>query len=305
MPLSRRGGGAWATALAGIAALGWVEPASATGVAGDRLFPATLLIEDTQNDDEIALPTVSYLRRGTNGDAPGGRDFSISSEYARLLTPDLSVLIGTGWHRLSTSRAALHGWDNLDVGLKYRTIVSEPDEFLLSTALIYEIGGTGASRIGAERADSVQPVVSFGRGFGDLPHDLEWLRPAAVTGAIGVSIPSAGGTATTVHNGASLQYSLIYRDQHTGLRTPDWATRLVPMIEFAVDSPAGRRYGTYTTATAAPGVAWIGDKMQLTAEALVPLNSHTGRGVGAIAQVHLFLDELMPAVFGKPLFAGD
>jgi hypothetical protein len=302
--VARRGHGAW-VALAGAVVLGWMEPASATGVAGDRLFPATLLIEDTQNDDEIALPTVSYLRRGANGDTPAGRDLAISTEFARLLTPDLSVLIDTGWHRLSTSGATQHGWDNLNVGLKYRTIVSEPDEFLLSTALIYEIGGTGAARIGAERADSVQPVVSFGRGFGDLSHDLEWLRPAAVTGALGVSIPTAGGTATTVHYGASLQYSLIYRDQHTGLPTPDWATALVPLIEFAVDTPAGRSYGTYTTATAAPGIAWIGDKMQLTAEALVPLNSHTGRGVGVIAQVHLFLDELMPAVFGKPLFAGD
>jgi hypothetical protein len=43
----------------------------------------------------------------------------------------------------------------------------------------------------------------------------------------------------------------------------------------------------------------------LTAEALVPLNSHTGRGIGVIAQVHLFLDELAPALFGKPLFSAD
>jgi hypothetical protein len=291
-------------ALVGVGILAWAEPATATGVAGDRLFPATLLIEDTQNDDEIALPTVSYLRRGTNGDTLGGRDLGITTEYARLLTPDLSFLIDTGWHRLSGGGGRQYGWDNLDVGLKYRTIVSEQDEFLLSTALVYEIGGTGAVRIGAEPVDTVQPVVSFGRGFGDLPRSLEWLRPAALTGALGVSIPTAGGTSTTLHYGASLQYSLIYRDQHTGLPTPSWATGLVPLIEFAVDTPAGRSYGTYTTATAAPGVAWIGDKMQLTAEALVPLTRHTGRGIGVIAQVHLFLDELIPAVFGKPVF-GD
>src|SRR5262249_2699341 len=100
-PVARRGDGAWA-ALAGAGLLGWMGPASATGVAGDRLFPATLLIEDTQNDDEIALPTVSYLRRGANGDTPAGRDLAISTEFARLLTPDLSFLIDTGWHRIST-----------------------------------------------------------------------------------------------------------------------------------------------------------------------------------------------------------
>ncbi|HWB51170.1 MAG TPA: hypothetical protein VG651_18810 [Stellaceae bacterium] len=291
--------------MAGTAMLGGAGPAAATGVAGDRLFPSTLLIEDTQDDDEIALPTIGYLRRGTNGDTTGGRDLSISTEYSRLLTPDLSALIGTGWHRLSGAGATRYGWDNLDIGVKYRTIVSAPDEFLLSTALIYEAGGTGAVRIGAEPVDTVQPVVSFGRGLGDLPRDLEWLRPAAVAGALGMSLPTAGGTPAIVHYGASLQYSLIYRDQHTGLPTPDWASGLVPLIEFAVDSPAGRSYGTYTTATAGPGIAWIGDKVQLTAEALVPLTSHTGRGIGVITQVHLFLDELVPALFGKPLFSGD
>jgi hypothetical protein len=81
-------------------------------------------------------------------------------------------------------------------------------------------------------------------------------------------------------------------------------TRLVPLVEFAVETPVGRAYGAGTIATAAPGVAWIGEYCQVTAEALLPLNSRTGRGVGVIAQVHLFLDEIAPALFGKPLFGG-
>src|SRR5579872_5328723 len=84
----------------GLLALLIALPAHATGVAGDRLFPSTLLIEDTQNDDELALPTVSWLKRGANGDSPGGRDLAIGGEYSRLLTDDLAASVSTNWHRL-------------------------------------------------------------------------------------------------------------------------------------------------------------------------------------------------------------
>ena len=279
-------------------------PAQATGVAGDRLFPSTMLIEDTQNDDELALPTVAWLHRGANGDRAAGRDLGLSTEFSRLLTPDLALGFGAGWHRIAGGPGARRaGWDNVDIRLKYRTLVNAPHEFLVSTAIDYEIGATGAGRVGAERFDTVQPIVSFGKGFGDLPRDLDWLRPAALSGALGLAMPTGGG-AKTLRYGASLQYSLLYRDQHTPIETPAWATRLIPLVEFALETPVGRSYGLRNEATAAPGIAWIGETMQLTAEALVPLNRRTGRGIGAIAQVHLFLDELWPSLFGKPVFGG-
>jgi hypothetical protein len=288
--------------IAGVTAPGG---ASATGIAGDRIFPATLTIDDTQNDDELSLPTIALLRRGANGDSPGGSDLAIAGEYARLLTPDLAFTTAAGWHRRTFEDGAVHGWDNVEVGVKYRTYVSAPDEFLVSTALNVEIGGTGAERIGAEHSDSIQPGVTFGKGFGDLPRDLDWLRPVAMAGAAGLSLPT-GSAAKTVRYGLSLQYSLLYADQHVGsINVPGWAAELIPLVEVAAETPFGHAYGAATTATVSPGVAWIGDKMQLTAELLIPLNRRTGSGVGVIAQVHLFLDELAPAMFGKPLFASD
>lgn len=74
----------------------------------------------------------------------------------------------------------------------------------------------------------------------------------------------------------------------------------MPLVEFAAASPFGPSYGTRTTATANPGLAWVnGDDWQLTAEAVIPLTRATGRGVGFIAQLHIFLDD----VFKKPVFA--
>jgi hypothetical protein len=276
-------------------------PALANGIAGDRMFPSTLVVEDTQNDDEISLPTVSWLHRGANGDMPAGGDLHVTGEYSRSLTSDLSALIGGGWRRLTPGGRASIGWDNLELGLKYRTLLDEPHEFLLSTALIAEIGGTGARSSGAEGFSTVQPIVSFGKGFGDLPHQWDWLRPAAITGATGLALPTGAGTKQATY-GLTLQYSLIYLDQHIGgTAVPGWAASLVPLVEFSAISPLGRSYGTRTTATANPGIAWVqGDDWQITAEAVLPLTRATGRGVGFIAQVHIFLDDF----FKKPVF-GD
>jgi hypothetical protein len=71
--------------------------------------------------------------------------------------------------------------------------------------------------------------VFFGKGFGDLPDALSWLRPFAVTGALVAEFPfGSGGTALapdlttgtfesipglgieTVHWGFSVQYSTLY-----------------------------------------------------------------------------------------------
>jgi hypothetical protein len=279
------------------------EVGHAHGIAGDRLFPSTLLIEDPLNTDELALPTIARLNRGTNGDMPAGRDLSVSGEFSRLLTPDLAVLGGSGWRHQSLDNSPHAGWDNLDVGLKYRTFQSDPHELLVSTAVTYEVGGTGARGIGSERFDTIQPIVSFGKGLGDLPPEMDWLRPAAVTGAFGLALPT-GSAPKLLRYGITLQYSLLYHDQHISPLAPGWLGSLIPLIEFAVETPVGRSYGTGTLGTASPGVAWIGDGWQLAAEALIPLNSRTGRGIGFIAQAHFFLDDLVPALFGKPVF-GD
>src|SRR5207247_7091701 len=121
-----------------------------------------------------------------------------------------------------------------------------------------------------------------------------------ISGAAGLAVPT-GSAAKTVRTGVSLQYSLLYLDRHTGIAVAPWMNALIPLVEFAAETPVGRSYGSRTVATASPGIVWISEEVQLTVEALIPLNRRTGHGFGAIAQAHFFLDELMPALFGKPL----
>jgi hypothetical protein len=286
--------------LAGIGAAAVGRTVLANGIAGDRLFPSTLTVEDTEDDDEIALPTISWLRRGANGDSPAGRDLDIEGEYSRSLTSDTALSISPGWQQLDTAGGARAGWNNLDLTLKHVTVLNAPHELLVSTGFIAELGSTGARSIGADTFDTFEPVVTFGKGFGDLPDTMNWLRPAAVTGDAGFAVPT-GPAPKLADYGLTLQYSLVYLSKHVeGSMVPGWATSLIPLVEFAAESPVGRTYGERTTLTASPGIAWNSNTYQVTVEAMLPLTRATGSGVGVIAQLHIFLDDVFP----KPIFGG-
>jgi hypothetical protein len=59
-------------------------------------------------------------------------------------------------------------------------------------------GHTGAQGVAAYAPDLIAPGVFFGKGFGDLPDSLAWLRPFGITGAVSVAHPLAGGNSTNI-----------------------------------------------------------------------------------------------------------
>ena len=76
--------------------------------------------------------------------------------------------------------------------------------------------------------------------------------------------------------------------------------QFVPLVEFSFDLAPGSK----TFATMNPGLSYVAVTWQVAAEAIVPLNGATGRSVGARAQLLLFLDDLIPSLFGRPLLSG-
>jgi len=52
-----------------------------------------------------------------------------------------------------------------------------------------------------------------------------------------------------------------------------------------------------------PGLSYVAVTWQIAAEAIVPLNTEGGSRIGARAQLLLFLDDLIPSLFGKPLLS--
>ncbi len=277
--------------------------AAAHGVAGNRFFPATLAVDDPAVADELSLPTVSYLE----GD---GAETDISGEYSKRLTPTLGVSFGEGWSRIKAAgQPASSGFQNLETTAKWQFLTSASHETILAAGVSAEWGGTGAQGVGAERHTTLTPTVYFGKGAGDLPDGFDWARPFALTGQFGYAIPTRrrdrgqpDDNPRVLNWGLTLQYSLAYLQAHVrdvGLGAP--FDGLTPLVEASFTTPVTGP-GRQTTGTINPGVIWAGRHFQLGAEAMVPANRASGRHVGAIVQLHIFLDDVFPRSIGKPIW---
>ncbi|HKR90010.1 MAG TPA: hypothetical protein VJS38_17725 [Phenylobacterium sp.] len=303
-------------AFAGLAGL--ASPALAHGIAGDRFFPATIATDDPFNADELSLPTVSRLK---TGDEPSARETDISGEWSKRLTSKLGVSFSGDWTRIETPglRAAT-GFQNLETTLKYQAVTNAEHEAIVSVGVSGEWGGTGSGKVGAEAIGTVTPTVYFGKGFGDLPASLNWLRPAAVTGTLGYAIPVQGhelaedpacagcapirqATIRSLEWGVAFEYSLRYlQSQVKDLGLPAFVNQLTPLVEISASTPVANGFGETTTGTVNPGVLWSGKRMQFGLEAQIPMNRQSGSSVGVLFQVHWFLDDLFPHSLGKPIW---
>jgi hypothetical protein len=45
----------------------------------------------------------------------------------------------------------------------------------------------------------------------------------------------------------------------------------------------------------------VGDYFQVGVEAIIPINRASGTNIGAVAQLHLYLDDIFPTTIGRPL----
>jgi hypothetical protein len=89
------------------------------------------------------------------------------------------------------------------------------------------------------------------------------------------------------------------------LGLPDFVNRLIPIVEASLQTPVSNTAtsGTVTTGTINPGIIYAGNTYQVAVEAVIPVNRQSGMGVGVIAQLHFFLDDIFPNTLGRPIFA--
>jgi hypothetical protein len=295
----------------------------AHGVVGSRFFPATIATDDPFVADELSLPTVSHQKTSTD---PSIKQTDITTEYSKSITPDIGFSFGAGWTHLDQSGPPRNpnGWQNIELGLRWQFLRNAPHEAVASIALTTELGGTGARRVGADPFATYTPTFLFGKGAGDLPDTMGWLRPLALTGTIGYAITSEKKTRTfgidadtgettadvehhsnRVEYGFALEYSMLYlRSQVRDLGLPEWVNRLTPLVEFSFSTPTTSRFGEQTVGTINPGIIWSGQRVQFGIEAIIPATRASGKNIGVIAQVHFYLDDIFPQSLGRPLF-GD
>ena len=314
--------GAFTALLLGLAAA--PGPAGAHGFAGARFFPATLTTDDPFVADEASLPSLQTFHTPDDG---GTREFDVSFDIARRLTTFLDIELAVDEVNLFPHNGHNHtGFSNLELGSKFQFYVNEKHETILSLGIDVDVGGTGSRQVGRDPFTTWSPGLFFGKGFGDLPASLPWLRPLALTGNISVDIPSSASTrsfgdvdpttglrdvdvgrnAVTLETNFALEYSLIYLQHNVkdiGLKEP--FDRLIPLVECVINTPLDRGQSGLTTVSINPGVIWSGRYYQLGVEALIPANARSGSHVGVLAQLHFYLDDLFPSVFGHPLFGGE
>jgi hypothetical protein len=270
--------------------------------AGDRLFPATLLLPQIAPGDELYTTFSTLPQVGGSPGAPS-RVFDFTATYMKTITDRLGIVIEETYTRIDALRfGGANGWQNLDGELKFLAINDRSREFLLTLGLDREFGGTGAARVGASPSGATTPRVYFGKGLGDL--DIGYLRPLAISGFAGLQIADNAPRPDIVTSGFVIEYSIPYlQSKVQSFDLPDWMRGMVPMTEILFTAPVGTSYGARTTALIAPGVSYSGEGWELGVEALVPVTRATGKGVGVIAQLHLSLDFLFPDTIGKPLFS--
>lgn len=286
-----------ARAAPGVAAsfiLGMSSPAFAHGVVGQRFFPATITTDDPFAADELALPTVTSFDHETD----------VDFDFSKTIVPGFAIGVGIGHVSAKIpGEPNESGFGNLEISPTAELYRSDKHEFILSTGLDWEVGGTGSKAI-AERRSTYTPTIKFGKGFGDLPDSLKYLRPLAITGTVGYSIPGASDEPKSIQWGGAVEYGLLYlqnnvRDQGFS----NFVTHLTPLVEMQFSSPTRTGAGG-TTGTINPGLIWSGQHIQLAAEAVVPLNRPSGHGLGFIAQLHFYIDDIFPHSLGRPIFGG-
>jgi hypothetical protein len=291
----RRGAGALALAAALLAS----SPhfASAYVAAGDRTFPAMILLPQVAPADQLYVtPTTQPMSEGRSTD--------VAVNFAKTLTERLGVRFEEDYTWLGRNGAStLTGWQNLNIVTQYLAILEPAHEALLTVGVDREWGGTGARRVGASPKGATAPTVYFGKGLGDL--DLGYLRPFAVTGSIGYQFADAPPRPDNLLTGIAIEYSIPYlQSKVRSFDMPDILRGMTPLVETFVTTATRNRGGDRTSVVFGPGVNYAGEGWEFIIEALVPAGLPAGRGLGVAAQFNLSLDYFFPDSIGKPIFSG-
>ena len=310
---------AWRTGIPGFLLLLATCSEGSAAYVGDRFFPSTLATTVPTAADFYNPPY--FVKLPDTATTPSTREIDIPTTYSRLVTKDLGVFFTETFRILEdANRGTRSGFDNLVIGAQYQLYTNPEHQFVFTVGGTAAIGGTGAPGI-ASSFSTLTPTLYIGKGFGDLPDSVAWLRPLTVTGTVAVAVPtdSTSLTTTTLPTGATtlsetinpkilqlglaLEYSLVTNmytgANRTGTRYPEgW----VPLVEFTTATPLDGPLAGRTTGTVNPGVIWVSRYLQVGVEAIVPIDAHSGRDLGFRAQAHLYLPAIFPDWYGKPIF---
>lgn len=277
----------------------------AHGVVGKRLFVEPMVTEDANVFSEYDLMVPSYLR------GEEGKELSLGTSLSLQLTPHLGLEIAGERTSLNPDEGdAERGFQNPEPALKYVGFTSPVHEWIATFALSFELP-VGEEKVGAEHFYSIGTGFFYGKGFGDLPESLHYLRPLMVQGDVAVHQNLTRETEATVNTlsyNFAIYYSLPYLQQFVkDVGIPSPLNRLFPMVELNFNRVLNGPDVGQTEAFARPGFVWVGKAIQAGLAAVFPMNGTTRKtaDLGVMGIVSLYLDDLFPKQFRMPIFGSE
>src|SRR5215510_10986630 len=158
--------------------------AHAHGVVGERSFIEPFVAEDANPKNEFVLARPEWE------EGRDGRAFALGFGLEKKIADRFSLTLGSAWLDVDPKAATEpheSGFDDLAATLRYAFWIDPRHEAITSIAL-ESTAPTGSGDVGAGKSWSFEPLFLYGKGFGDLPRWLSYLRPLAVQGDVGFEI---------------------------------------------------------------------------------------------------------------------
>jgi hypothetical protein len=275
------------------------------GVVGKRWFPSTVVVEDPFVSDEASF-VVGHIK------GPDAKETELEAEITKRLSPNFAIGFGGSYrivNSLDPNEPNAYGFSNPDISLRYQFIKDPVHELASTVALGIAPGGVGAKRVGALSETTLTPALQIGKGFGDLPDWADWLKPFAVTSSLGFNLFTGHSHTEELENslawGVTVMYSIPYLQSFVKDIGIPWPfNRLFPIVELNGKTLLTGHQSGQTTAFANPGLIWAGKYFELAVEAQIPLNDISGKNVGILGMIHVFLDDIAPNIFTWTPFHG-
>jgi hypothetical protein len=233
------------------------------------------------------------------------RNFSLGFGLEKKLADTFSITLEGEWDSVSPTapdEPQATGFNNFAVTLKDAVYVNPEHEGIVSAA-VEAAAPVGSASVGAEQDWSFKPFLLYGKGFGDLPRALRWLRPFALQGDGGFEISIDHDRTTTLVYNFCLQFSIPYLQAFVddlGLRWP--LANLIPVTELNVEQGVHGEEAGQARIITTPGVVYMDRYIEVGVAGRFPLtgDAHRDLNWGVIGIVDLFIDDILPATRWQP-----
>jgi hypothetical protein len=273
--------------------------ADAHGVVGQRRFIEPFVTEDVNPKNEFVIARPEWL------DSSEGHGLSEGFSLEKKLADRLSLTLDSAWLHISpkaSDEPSESGFDNLGITLKYAFFMN-PDRESIASFAVESTAPTGSEDIGAEKYWAFKPFFLYGRGLGDLPDSLRYLRPFALQGDFGPEVSTGPGTATTFAHNVCLEYSIPYLQavvRDFGIRWP--LNDMIAVTEFNFEHGVHGEESGINLISMTPGIVYMDGYVEIGVAARVPLSGDARDEFdwGLIGIVDLFIDDILPWTRWQP-----